>query len=430
MTRKQRSLLFLAMLFIFLVSGPAMIFYSQGYRISSGKIVKTGAIYFITSPRNSLVQVSSENKTIRKTTNFFGTAFIENLLPERYLLEVSKENYYPWQKTVEINEKMALDFKNITLIPEDPEFKAENQEIKSFFYFPENNSLVISDGSWISLYNKDPFFQLKKDSSLEIIQKQGSFIVQENNQHYLLINEKIFPLLIKSEKVSFHPEKNNEILYLEGKNLFSYNYQTQKSLPVFQGIITYEIRGDNVLFVLTEKGEIIKNIDNPSRLSKTLFEIKPGKEYQIVFPNSSEIMIKENNVYYLFDKKELVFKEVFQALNHKTSPDFKKTAYHTDYEIGVLFLDNILPQPQRKYQDNVFLTRFSEKIDNLYWYTSHYLVFTVAGEVKIMEIDNRDQINIVSLAQFKNPKMFFSYPQKRIYVLDENKLFVSKKLVP
>ena len=114
----------------------------------------------------------------------------------------------------------------------------------------------------------------------------------------------------------------------------------------------------------------------------------------------------------------------------KVSPDLKKVVYFNDHEIWLLFLENSFDQPWKKAKEKVFLTRFSEKIGDLFWFTAHYLIFNTNSKIKIVEIDDRDGLNIYELAEYKEPKIFFNDFNKKIYLLSEGKFLVSEKLLP
>ena len=121
MTKKSRTILFSICVFLFLLTAPSVIFYSQGYRFdfASGKIVQTGGLYFKVAPRSAQISL---NGKIKNTTSIFTSAsLIENLLPKTYAVEISKDGYYSWQKTLEVKEKQVTEAKNITLIPKIPE---------------------------------------------------------------------------------------------------------------------------------------------------------------------------------------------------------------------------------------------------------------------------------------------------------------------
>ena len=107
-----------------------------------------------------------------------------------------------------------------------------------------------------------------------------------------------------------------------------------------------------------------------------------------------------------------------------TSSDKKKVIELNDYEIWILFLEE---------EEKVFLTRFSEKICQVLWLNDYYLIFTVGGKcskIKIAEIDDRDRLNIVDLAEFENPEIFWDKNTKKLYVFSEEKAYLLENLLP
>ena len=105
-------------------------------------------------------------------------------------------------------------------------------------------------------------------------------------------------------------------------------------------------------------------------------------------------------------------------------------AYYNNYEIWVLFLVKKYEQPQKLAEDQLFLTRFSGKIDEVFWYTDNYLIFNTGEKIKIAEIDDRDIVNIVELVEFKAPKIFWNQNNKKLFVLSDGDLYVSEKIAP
>ena len=104
--------------------------------------------------------------------------------------------------------------------------------------------------------------------------------------------------------------------------------------------------------------------------------------------------------------------------------------YFNDYEIWVLFLEHQYEQPQKGTNEKLFITRFSEKIDEVFWYTNHYLIFNTGDKIKVAEIDDRDRINIVELVEFKEPEIFWNQKDKKLYILIGGTLFSSEKIAP
>src|SRR3989344_7991532 len=122
MTRKQKTILFLACLLIFLLGSAYMVLYSQGFRlnIADRKLTQTGALYFKVTPKNAQVYLDDKLKT--KTDFLFSSAFLEGLLPKKYNIKIKKDGYFTWEKNLEVKEKEVVDAKNIILVKNGPSF--------------------------------------------------------------------------------------------------------------------------------------------------------------------------------------------------------------------------------------------------------------------------------------------------------------------
>jgi len=124
-----------------------------------------------------------------------------------------------------------------------------------------------------------------------------------------------------------------------------------------------------------------------------------------------------------------VFEKFFENLNSlKISPDLKKLVYFSNYEIWILFLKDSDPPAIHRKGDRVFFVRLSEKIDNVFWLNSDYLIFNAGNKIKIAEIDDRDRINIVDFAEVKEPEIFFNKSNKKLYLLSDENLYRSEAL--
>jgi len=240
MTKKTRTILFAICVFLFALTAPTVIFYSQGYRFdfATKKIVQTGGLYFKIAPRSAQVYLNGEFKDT--TSVFTNSSLVENLLPKTYAVEIRKDGYYSWQKTLEVKEKQVTEAKNITLIPQNINFAT-----------------------------------------------------------------------------------------------------TSPRLP-----------------------EIIANA---------------------------------------------------------TSSDGQKVIEADKHEIWVEFI---------KEKKKIFLTRFSENIGKVFWLNDYYLIFNVGDKIKVAEIDDRDRLNVIDIAEFKAPEIFWDNPNGKLYVLSEGVLYVSEKLFP
>lgn len=378
MTKKIRKILILILLVLFFLITPLVVLYSQGYRfdLEKRKFVLTGAFFFKVEPKNAEVWISDKLK--KETSILFGSILIENLLPKSYQVQIKKPGYHPWKKNLEIKEKLVTEAKNIVLVPENLKFSTFLENIKDFRFSANGKEII---------YKKN--------------------------------NEKEWILKISNPR--------------QTKRFSPMEERPGKAPEMIEDLLTYQIFDGNLLG-LDQDGFLFQSDFSGKKLEifnlKPL-EIKPEKKYEIVMTNFSKILIKEDRTLYYLNPESRVFEKISDSVkNLKFSPDLKKIVYFNDHEIWVFFLESQLGQPQKKAKEKVFLTRFSEKIGEVFWLTSHYLIFNVGEKIKVTEIDDRDQINIVELASFKDPKIFFNQNDKKLYVLSGGKLYVSEKLLP
>jgi hypothetical protein len=132
----------------------------------------------------------------------------------------------------------------------------------------------------------------------------------------------------------------------------------------------------------------------------------------------------------------------FQKLNATTTPsilasatssDQNKVLEFTNYEIWVSFLRGRENQSPSNSKEKVFLTRLSEKICQVLWLNDYYLVFTAGdgcSKIKVAEIDDRDKLNVIDLAQFPAPQIFFDRKVNKLYVWSEETLYSAENLLP
>lgn len=242
MTKRTRTAIFVIFVLVFAFTAPSVVFYSQGYRVDfeKKKIVQTGGLYFRIAPGRADVFLNGE---FEKTTSLLSnSAYIENLLPKNYEIEIRKDGFRSWKKTLEVKEKEVTEAKNIVLFSTDIQFAS------------------------------------------------------------------------------------------------------------FSGAIP-------------------------------------------------------------------------KITTEATSTDKKKIVESDGYEIWITSLEE-------KDEKRIFLTRFSEKIGNIFWLNDYYLIFNAGSKIKIIEIDNRDGLNIIDLAEFKNPKILWDKNAKKLYVTSEGKSYLLENLLP
>jgi len=416
MTRKVRKILFFIFFIIFILSAPSLILYYQGYRFDfqSKKLTQTGGLFLKVLPKQ--VEIYIDGKLIKKTDFFFGSALIENLLPKKYHIEVKKEGYFVWEKNLEIKEKEVIEAENIILFPKIPNFEILSKNANNFWPSPDGEKLILREANENGWSLK--LFDLKR--------KVKSHLISERDFH-----SKIVDLL------NLDWSQDSKEIYLDvglEEQEKHFSFQVNQAPPVLiekeiatssENIISSKkVNGD--IYYLDNFGHFFKN---EVKLTEKPFPVEGETKYVLeIFGNF--IFLEENQTLYAFNPDSKLFEKFFEKINNlKISLDNKKLVYFSDFEIWILFLGEKLDQPTKKAGQKLFLSRLSEKIKDVFWLNSDYLIFNAGDKIKINEIDDRDKINMFDLAEFKNPEIFFNQTDKNLYVLSEGNLFTSEKLI-
>ncbi len=254
--------------------------------------------------------------------------------------------------------------------------------------------------------------------------KKEDFWLWEKN---LKINEKE---VTEAKSIILFPENPGFLALAENeKNPF---LEEKSTTIVPKNILAYQ-KINNDIYYLDNTGFVFRS--DPSFLPKEKLNtkallIKQKTEYELkIFPGY--VFVEAGQILYLLNPEAKSFENFFEpARDLKLSPDGKKIVYFSDYEIWILFTQDIFEQPQKKAGQKLFLTRFSEKIGDVFWLNSDYLVFSSGNKIKISEIDDRDKINIYDLGEFTNPTIKFTPADNKLYILSEGKIYVSANLLP
>ncbi len=456
MNKKTKTRLIVFCVSAFLIVSPIALLYSQGYRIDfdNKRIVKTGGLYFKTFPKSAQILINGQEE--EKTDFFFGVSLVENLFPNNYQVEIRKENYKPWTKNMEVKKGLVTEAKNIFLVPDSPEFEVLDQNIKGFWFSPDEKKFVteeIQENSWsLKLYNTDSNTKShlieKKDISinanlLDLTWSPNSKNILlktefRNKANYLVLNLENIPAKIQEinflssyDEIFLHPIDSNAILFTKteknGLSLYEINLNTRRPNKLLSEVVSFTTDKNNIYW-LDKQGYLNETNFNKETRSLVLAPIESNPNYQIK-SIGSRIFLSENKKLFVLDKGLRTINQVASNVsNISLSPDQTKLCYWNGFEAWVLFLEQDSDQPYREKNSKVFLTRFSEKVNSFYWWNNHYLIFKTGNNIKIVETDNRDKNQIWDIEEFKAPEIYLSQNNKGLYILDENLLFFSRFL--
>jgi len=288
MTRKFRRFIFLIFIVFFVVSSIIVILFAQGYRFdfNSLKIVKTGGIFIKTSTDGAKIYINDEYvETTSGILNY--STLISGLTPKNYNVFVYKENYYPWNKTVEVKNGMVIELNSIILFP------LELKKIK----IVELPSQVISK------------FAIN-NSTIEIKNDKTKIISVYNLTDGKLLSSEKFKIATSSEEI-ISPDKNKKLYILNNQIWIDYLNGTKKEL-----LATYE---PPIIFFdwFNDSEHLIWFANNDLTIAE--LDNRGGKRNSIKFYiiiDSPVFWDRANSDFYFFDKtpeKDVLYKINFKA---------------------------------------------------------------------------------------------------------------------
>ena len=186
----------------------------------------------------------------------------------------------------------------------------------------------------------------------------------------------------------------------------------------------------NAIFYIQEPSYILYKTDQTGSFQEqiSLNPLPNNQDYEIFLsPNERIAALSDNNELYLLNPETRVFELISRDVQGiEFSKDNKKLLYFTPSEIWVYYLENIFSQPIKKAADQEFITRLSQRIKQAIWYdnnkTSEHIIFSVNHQIKIIELDDRDQRNIIDIIEQEAEQMAYHQKDKKLYFIKEDKL--------
>ena len=261
------------------------------------------------------------------------------------------------------------------------------------------------------LIKKDGYYDYNK--ILEVKEKEATRL-----ERVILFKKEISFEILTDETVSPFLKEEPEQPFIT---------KNEETTAILKKILSFGISDNNIIWLGLDGLLYSSNQDgkNTNELSQIPLKINKKNSYEFIIV-SQNIFLRENNTLLLFNQKTKEF-ETFYSLvkDSKISPDKTKILYYNDNEILYSYLNSDSPE-------KIFLNRFSEKIGEAFWLNDNYLIFSLGEKIIISEIDNRNSINMVTLPQTLSltDKIFLNQQDKKLYILTEENLLSSEKLIP
>jgi hypothetical protein len=457
-----RKIFFWFLVFLFLLTAPAISLYALGYRFSFEKGIFVYSGSFTIKPTPQEPEIHLDGKSVpRGIVNFLNYSYhIDGLRPGTYSLEVKKDNYQTWHKQSQIHSGLSTEFWNVFLAREN--YTQKNYEIdpiSDFFISPrEKNIALVHNNPEISVRvldlksekvkevfsNEEHQFPSSEKINIEWSPKGDLLIVpaiqnesQERNYFIAglkdeeMINLKKHLDLEESsiENVRWDPSDKEFILFVSQDNLYRASIKdTEEKMLLVQNIGGYDISDSKIYYINKDNGIIYKKSPGNAEIgnqitSKSLENIEFNDLKLIVYDENRIGIISGNGELYVFnDQENLFFEKVSEnVLGLHYSNDGKKIAYWTDNEIFTYFTKKWETQPTREEGQIIHLTRSFDRIDNVQWLRDYeHLIYSSGNKIKLIELDHRDYRNIFEIVTLNSSesKVVYNPSKSLLYFSD------------
>jgi len=205
-------------------------------------LVKTGGLYLKSSPANAKIIIDGkENKTTPR--------LISRLLPKTYKISIEKDNYFTWEKNLEIKPQLVEEARNILLFPKNlsPEkvattslsiadFLRSTEEKNKIaqaaniasttagWLFYQDNLFLINATNYI-FYRVDLSGYIREQISKEFLPKDNYRIIAHDNQ-FMVIGQNNDLYLFNRNSALFEKiasQITNAIFSGDGKKIIYWN---------------------------------------------------------------------------------------------------------------------------------------------------------------------------------------------------------------
>jgi hypothetical protein len=391
MPKKTRIALFYTFVFLFLLAGTAVLLYSSGWRIDfeTGKVQKIGAIYIKANLKDLTIKIN--NKVYPDDSGILQSGtLVSNLLPKAYKVEISKQGYLPYHKTVTVQPSRVEELLNVQLIPEtfEPITIAQTKGSRFIDATDSTDKIIIQDTTTGTYYLHD---KAKASSTVNLTLAVSNVRRAQ-----------------KIKRIMFVPFKPTQFIIEDATGLKLFDSEKRTLEQLTKGtLITWTLKDSTILAVETTKAHaqalfsfnLIFKTKAPldginGQLSNTTFISAldmAGSVNTIAFEDV------ENNLFISTSKKKELRRVGENVKAFAFSPDGKKIAFVTKTgDIAILFIDDFDGDIRKKEGDVIHIeVPQKDLIEKVQWYgDSYHLFIKYPGYLSLTELDDRKPVNI------------------------------------
>lgn len=232
---------------------------------------------------------------------------------------------------------------------------------------------------------------------------------------------------------------NDIFCFMHKGSLYSFNLNREEIRFVLKDARGYEISQGNIFFVKGPSNLVFKSDRTGAEIAQITENMidqdipAEAQNYKLTIYDETRMAIaNQNGELYLFNNNPDEY-QTFKKIGERNrgvqfSDDGKKLLYFNEDEIKVYYVREWDVQPKNNVGSNVEIYRNKEKkiIDAMWHKDYQHVVFALDGMIKIVEIDTRDQINLMDIvkSELANPQFTLDSRNEVLYFCNNSDKFV------
>ncbi len=420
MVSLRRKILFSFFLLTFLIATPAISFYALGYKFKDGiSFQKTGILILDSEPKNARVYIDNEiqqsfiNQFLKKENFKLTPQKIKGLLPGEYHVKIELDDYWAWEKKLNVYAGQSTFAENIKLFKKEHPILLQ-KDVSSLSLSPNKNKMVAWNNEKISLITLPEGITLdlkiatsvsepiwSKDSKKIII---DNYIIDTDNLEKISKVDEIIGKNVRN--LQWDTENSDKIYYQNNKQIGMYDLSSREAKMIFSNkdINEYLPLGNTLYLITQTNNSSVFNIyDIESQTIVKTVNI-PRSDYSLKYSTKSQITLFDEsfNILFLINPDSIIrpLKETISNVSLVSWINDDELIYANDFEIWI-FNKNSL--------EKKLITRISRKITSIFWLpTNGHILFSTDKDLSIVELDVREKYNItkiINLNEIKNANL-------------------------
>jgi len=426
MNIKIRRLIYLFFILVFLIIAPILVMYTSGYRynLQKGKIEQVGVLSINILPKDAQIFLNDDLMGKERPLR------LPSLRPNYYQIKVTKDNYYPWQKTLEVKSQASTLAFDIVLFKNSAPVILADTNIKTFTLSPKADAVAIANNEgvliknlnnetkkliWATNGNGIEKITWSKDAKNLLIKKDSQFFVLNTNGASSAIS--LNNLVSNLQKAEWG---NNTTIYgLADSNLMEITFDNKQTKKITSATEDFSFLDGNLYFTKKQDNKILTYKYNSLNIFNKLTAIAelPLATYQIEEMKNEWLSLSDGQKIYLIDLSGV--KQPILTLNGVSAfwGAGTKNDYLYYFDKAELWIFD--PAIKKSYM----LSRYENDIQNILPLPNiPYYALQQGQNILLSEIDDRDQRQKYTVFQGRNVKdLQIDAEGKKLYFLDRLK---------